>query len=278
VKNLPHYAGLTGAQTPDEAEKTLEIFHRHGFKPGAPHDNMVGVLVSPATIDNGEPMHSSKPWRQVQDFRTLVETLLRVEGRGVPMIHMELHKQWPGTPGDAESAIRLLAALQAHGTDPAIQLNGVLDPDSVKKIHEYTGAPIVLQLRKEIMQQGEKAVLRYVEEIHHHITKVLMDSSAGTGEEFDPATVVRWQRLFSKHFTGAPFTYGYAGGLDKDNTRQKIWALRTQLGNADFSVDIESKARRATGNAQVPDVLDTVPGGELEGYVEGSARGFARSM
>lgn len=272
---LDHYVGLTGVQTPVEASAAVDIFHTYGFQPGNRHNNMVGVLVSPSTINNLPPVHSNKPWRQIADFRTLVQTLIPVEGNGVGAVHMELHKDWPGTPGDAQHAIDLLSALKKEGLNPAIQLNGVLTPDDVRRIHGETGTQIILQLRKQITARGEVGVAEYVRSIGGSIAKILMDGSAGTGEPFQVADAVAWQHLLQNEVP-ADVHYGYAGGLGGHNTRQTVLGLRTALGSDAFSIDTETLARTQSKNPRRTheDVLDVRLGGAFEQYVGAAADGY----
>lgn len=274
MPRLPHYTGLTGVRTPDEATRALEIFHGHGFKPGEPHTNMIGVLASPATIENGTPLHCKKPWRQVADFRALVETLLAVKGKGLPMVHLELHKQWPGTPGDAEHAIRLLNALKREGAEPAVQLNGILTPDDFKRIHGETDAALVLQLRQELTRMSPDTVLQYVQAVQHDIAGILTDASAGTGKAFDPARSAFWQKWLSLEKPDADLMFGHAGGLNGSNAASQTRALREDLGHTHFSLDTESGARWQTGDPAEPDALDLEPGGAFEQYVHGTKEGL----
>ncbi|TSC59817.1 MAG: hypothetical protein Greene041662_388 [Candidatus Peregrinibacteria bacterium Greene0416_62] len=276
MKTLPHYIGVSGVQTPKEADGAVQIFHRYGFVPGATHTNMIGVLTSPAVLSHGEPLHMTKKWRHAQDFRTLVETLNATKGRGLPMVHLELPKpDSPDDPTAADSAtvsIMLLRRLRDEGADPAIQLNGVLPAKDIVRIAEETGAAIVLQLRQELLRMGIDYILRYIAEARPGIAKILIDASVGSGIALHPDTAVYWQNLLENYFGLDAFTYGHAGGLQESNTQGIVTAIAAQVGNA-FSTDIESGARRPSENT---DTLDVSENGALERYVQAVRRAFSQ--
>ena len=261
AKSIPHYLGITGVQTALEVRDIVAVAEQLGIGPTHSHTLMLGALVSPATVSNGAPIHTEKPYRHAADREALREILLAAKEKNiVGMLHFELHKKWPGTAGDAASVISLLRFLAASDLHPPVQLNGVVLPEEVRQIHEQTGVPLVLQLRKEITQQGTQAVLSYIESVQSAVAKIILDPSAGAGEAFAVQGAVTLKQEIEDRFPGR-FTYVFAGGLGGGQPEDKAWTtsavkeLRAQIPSGEFSVDSETKVRRAAHQG-VGDVLD----------------------
>lgn len=273
---IQRYVGITGVQSPEDVNMTLDVGAASGFGPGQSHNVMLGALVSPATIRNGEPENTAKGYRHVAGMEELIATLgAATQAGAVAMVHMELHKELWGTEGDGQHVITLLQALEPHDIRPAVQLNGILRPDDIKRISEETGAPIVLQFRKELEQANPAEVIRYVAEVQGAISEVLLDPSMGTGAVFDPETGLEWHRRLTEAFPDQ-FSYGVAGGLgglsqeSRTQTTEIVYGVAAALGGVDFSLDIESQAREPVGDGP-EDRLARV---RLEAYLQSARLGF----
>jgi hypothetical protein len=175
------------------------------------------------------------------------------------MLHFELHKDWPGTAGDARDVLSLLHILSHDNFTPPIQLNGVLLPSEIVEIHKQGGAPLVFQLRKELSSRGESEVLRYIEQVAGSISKILMDPSAGSGEGINLKGALHLCAAIESRFPKM-FTFGFAGGLggahvaQATHTTQLVQTLCKELLGANFSVDSETGVR-VPGNIPGTDVL-----------------------
>lgn len=258
---LPYYIGVTGVQSPSEVTTLSQLASKHEINATHHHTLMLGALASPATLNNLPPINTARPCRHIASLELLRDTMLAAkEHKILGMIHLELHKTWPGTGGDAGAVIALLKALTADGATPAVQLNGILLPGEIQEIHRETGAALVLQLRPELAAQGESGLLSYIEQISPAISMILLDPSAGTGQSIDLAPAISLYTAIQRRFPNQ-FTFGFAGGLggqtqqERSHTTALVRELRSKLGTKDFSVDVESKVR-ITKPASSDDVLD----------------------
>jgi phosphoribosylanthranilate isomerase len=245
------------------------MFEGFGFLKNSVREHMLGVLVSNATVKSEPPRDTTKPFRHVKNYPTLVEILRRANTEGIGMIHFETAKEWGNGRETERDIISLLKELQGENLSPAVQVNGTVTSDGINSIHHQTGAGIVLQLRKEIMAQGIDNVLRYIDEARGGIAKVLIDASAGTGELMSEDALQIWYPALRAEF-GDSFGYGFAGGLTGENTTQMIRKIRGVLGHSDFSIDIETGARTANGNGT--DALDL---NKVWQYAAASKEGFS---
>jgi hypothetical protein len=193
------------------------------------------------------------------------------------MLHFELHKEWPGTNGDARDVLALVSQISKNTPPPPIQLNGVLLPEEICEIHNESGAALVFQLRKEISSRGESELLRYMEKIVGSVSKILMDPSAGSGEHINLTGALELVAAIEARFPKA-FTFGFAGGLGGAepaqiaHTTQVVETLRRALGSSNFSVDTETRVR-VPGETPGTDVLSL---SHCQTYFEAVARGFTR--
>ena len=255
-RRIPHYVGLTGVKTAEDVVNALKVGTESGFGTPNNHHLMFGALASAATINSAEPQNTNKPWRHVKGFNELVSVLGAASQQGIiGMVHMELNKSIEGDPKDAGDVITLVKALVSEGFLPAVQLNGILSPESIKRIVEETGAPLVLQLRKELTDRAEITVMHYVEKLDGLISEILVDPSEGSGKRIDVSDAVKWQELFESELPGV-FSYGYAGGLggalfeERLETTRIISEFRKKLGHTRFSLDVESKVHSPDGPIQ----------------------------
>jgi hypothetical protein len=252
---LPYYIGVTGVQSPGEVSALSQLASKYQISAEHHHTIMLGALASSATISNTPPTNTARPGRHVPSLEILRDTLLAARAHKVlGMIHMELHKSWPGTAGDGAAVIALLQALAADGLTPPVQLNGVLLPTEINEIYRETRAALVLQLRPELEALGKAGLLSYIEQIAPAISMILLDPSAGTGQSIDLAPALSLHAAIQKRFPNQ-FTFGFAGGLggqterERHHTTATVRELRSKLGSDDFSVDVESKVRIPTNTA-----------------------------
>jgi hypothetical protein len=258
---LPCYVGITGVQSPEQVERLIRVAASYQVGRGSTHALMLGCLVSPSLEHNRPPINTSKPYRHVDTLDVLVKTLAAAKQEGcVGMLHFELGKVWPGQVGESASVISLLKRLAAHGLHPAVQLNGAVRTEDIHRIGNECGVPIVLQLRKELAERDEAELLNYINSVEAAVSMILLDPSAGAGHEIKVEPAVRLQRTIETRFPGR-FSFGYAGGLggattgELQRTTEIVQEIREALRSHAFSVDVESRVRRA---GQVPgtDELD----------------------
>jgi hypothetical protein len=245
VKISP-YVGVTGIQSAEQARQVIALARQFDFGPGARHQLMLGILVSPATLTSATPINTTMPWRHVASLKELQDILRVTKSAGIlGMLHMELGKQYPPQGQQAEAPIGLLQRLQREGLTPAIQLNGCILPDDIARIHQATAAPIVWQLRKSFIEAGQSAILEYARAVAKHVAMVLLDPSAGTGAALAVQQATEIHKSIERELPGV-FSFGYAGGFGPDQaTTSLIAQIARELGHVGFSVDVESRVRRA---------------------------------
>lgn len=253
------YVGVTGIQSTDQLNSSIDLGRKIGFGLSADHNLMYGMLVSAATVSNEAPRNTAMPFRHVATREELVDILSAAQDQQVVgMIHMELTKAWGRDASAADETISLLSMLDGQGLKPAVQLNGVLSSDSIHRIAEETGAPLVLQLRRQHTERGEADVFRYLADLQDSVAKVLVDASAGEGKIVNPQQAAGWQRRIEAEFQGV-FSFGHAGGLGGSQPQQMqmttdiILDLARELGGKGFSTDIESRSRRSIDGASGPE-------------------------
>lgn len=244
-----------------EVERVASLAETYQINQRGSHNLMLGALVSPSTISGSVPTLTNKPCRHVVSKELLVDIIRATQERSaIGMVHFELHKEWPGTQGDAASVISLLTFLERNGALCPVQLNGVILPHEIMRIRSETGAPIVLQLRKEISNRPLREVLAYIDSVASAVSKILMDPSAGAGESLSIDSAMSLYREIEKRFPGV-FRFGFAGGLggaeqsERQRTTETVQALRVHIQSGEFSVDSETKVRRLTSKSG-EDLLD----------------------
>lgn len=258
---IPHYIGVTGIQDVAEVSPIVSAAAATDIGPAHSHNLMLGVLVSPSTVHNHIPSQTTKPYRHVSSRETLVDILQETSKHGiVGMIHFELHKTWPGTNSDSDAILELLRYLATHDLHPPVQLNGVLFPHDILKIHREGKVAIVLQLRKELAEQSRSELLRYISEISPAVSTILMDPSAGAGSAIDLEHALNLMREIEARHPEA-FHFGFAGGLggshpaDIERTSAMVAELSKNIPRGAFSVDAETKVRVKIDDTEI-DRLD----------------------
>lgn len=246
---IPHYIGVTGIQAVSDVFPIVSAAAEMNIGPTHRHNLMLGALVSPSTVHNHPPSQTSKPYRHVSSRETLVEILKEASKHQIiGMVHFELHKVWPGTSTDCDAVLELLQYLAAHDLHPAVQLNGVLFPADIVKIHREGEIPVVLQLRKEHTEQGRDELLRYIKGVSAAVSMILMDPSAGAGASINLGHALALMRDIEEQHP-KHFHFGFAGGLggsqpaDIERTTALVADLSRNIAGAAFSVDVETKAR-----------------------------------
>lgn len=246
---IPHYIGVTGIQTPADVVPLATAAAAAKIGPTYTHNLMLGALVSPSTVHNASPTHTTKPHRHVSNRETLVEILKEIARHNlVGMIHCELHKSWPGTPRDRDDVLELLGYLANHGLRPPIQLNGVLVPEDIVSIHQEGGVPVVLQLRKELAERDRPELLDYIAAVSTAVSTILMDPSAGAGSIISLTPALSLMGEIERRCPST-FRFGFAGGLGGAEAAQleATSALARELSRAipggAFSVDVETNVR-----------------------------------
>jgi hypothetical protein len=258
---IPHYIGVTGIQAVAEVLPIVAAAAASAIGPKHSHNLMLGALVSPSTVHNHLPSQTTKPFRHISSRETLVDILREANKHGiVGMIHFELHKTWPGTASDGEAVLELLRYLASHDLHPAVQLNGVLLPHDILKIHREGKVQIVLQLRKELAEQGRGELLRYISEVSPAVSTILMDPSAGAGATIDLKHAMSLTRDIEERHPKS-FHFGFAGGLgganstDIERTSTLVSELSRNIPHGAFSVDAETRVRVKIDDTEI-DRLD----------------------
>ncbi len=253
---IPHYIGVTGIQDVAEILPIVSAAEANHIGPTHSHNLMLGALVSPSTVHNHLPSQTTKPYRHVSSRETLVDILREAKKHGiVGMIHFELHKTWPGTTSDGESVLELLRYLASNDLHPPVQLNGVLFPHDILKIHREGKVRIVLQLRNELAEQGRSELLRYISEVSPAVSTILMDPSAGAGATIDLEHAISLMREIEERHPKT-FHFGFAGGLggshpsDIERTSAMVTELSRNIPHGAFSVDAETKVRVKIENTE----------------------------
>ncbi len=142
----------------------------------------------------------------------------------------------------ADAVLRIL-----DGTEPAtlgaLQLNGVVDPDELAKVHEaHPNLPIIYQLRRELLERGEEDVARHLRACRFAAAHVLLDLSSGLGVKLQPEECERLATLVREEAPDARI--GIAGGIGAENV-DEMYANAFDVAGA-VSLDTET-AIRETG-------------------------------
>lgn len=253
TRSIPHYIGVTGVQSVSEVAAIASAAAVAEIGPRHTHNLMLGALVSPSTAHNRPPTNTTKPYRHVPSREALVEILQATKQHAiVGMIHVELHKSWPGTSRDGDAVLELLRYLADHDLHPAVQLNGVILPRDILRIHNTGGVQIVLQLRKELAERERGELLEYISAVAPAVSTILMDPSAGAGSAIDLKPALRLMHEIEKRCP-EEFNFGFAGGLggadptDVQRTTTLISELSRHIPQVAFSVDTETKVRTPVG-------------------------------
>jgi len=179
----------------------------------------------------------------------LVEILKEIARHNlVGMIHCELHKSWPGTPRDRDDVLELLGYLASHDLRPPIQLNGVLFPEDILRIHREGKVPIVLQLRKELAERNRAELLDYISAVSPAVSTILMDPSAGAGSIISLTPALSLMGEIERRCPSI-FRFGFAGGLggaeaaQLEATSALVRELSRSMPENAFSVDVETNVR-----------------------------------
>lgn len=145
----------------------------------------------------------------------------------------------------AEAVLRLL-----EGADPstlgALQLNGVVDPDELAKVHKaHPNLPIIYQLRRELLERGEEDVARHLRACRFAAAHVLLDLSSGMGVKLQQDECAQLAAVVRAEAPDARI--GIAGGIGADNV-DEMYADAFRIAGA-VSLDTETAIREPGSDA-----------------------------
>ncbi|MBI4145780.1 hypothetical protein HY489_00410 [Candidatus Woesearchaeota archaeon] len=239
---MAHYVGVSGIGSADELDALASLFWNAGFS-GSSHVPMAGVLISRKGLSN----EASKNRRYV----TLDQLgILLRHGAGIEKM---VHYGTPDASTLVEQVVRLMSGFYDSGLCRRLQLNVDLPSrDDVCRIKErFPELSVVLPCSP--MSASAEAVAGF-QQYAGLVDGVLIDSSQGTGSEFDVGSAYAFYRAFKTAMPAA--SVGFAGGLDGANVQRKIGELSILIGGFGFNIDAEGRLRDKLSNRKGDDVLN----------------------
>lgn len=224
------------------------------------HDLFMGISVDRGTAAGTVPPAPRK-LATIDKARELSDAL------GLPMqlaVHFECYYrdqnlEIPGnvfeyartrTAPFADDVLRVTDGVN-QGALRAVQLNGVIDPDELEKIHAARpDLKVIYQLRRELADRSSEDVVTHLIACRFGIHHVLLDLSAGQGTPMDPAERSRLVGLVQRAAPDARI--GIAGGLSTDNIARAYRGAKKETGGH-VSVDTETAVRIPEGDRFSPD-------------------------
>ncbi len=245
------YLSLSALSGPDDASAIL----RRMTDIPPTHDLMLGVAMDTRS-GTGELPPSARKLADISTLRRLSEA---VEAPALLAVHFECLRYQKAmttmtdvfeyarvvTAPFADLLLKLLDAVPAERVG-AVQLNGIVDPDELRKVHERRpDVPVVYQLRRELMERGESDMIAHLNACRAHISHILIDLSAGCGialSDDERSTIASLVRM-----NVPEARIGIAGGISVANVGTMYAAAYDQLGHV--GVDAETSIRNPETDA-----------------------------
>ncbi len=258
MKGKP-YVGITGPVTKEEVSLILNAFSDAGYTMHSPHIPMIGYLVSQKT------MLGQDGNRRYPKFEYLKSLLDHAHNRALTMIHYNTQDRITLVSQVEE----LFGGLYEGGLCRALQLNIVWPAqEHVKEIKDlFPEMEIVFQASAKSMKGlSQKEFVDAVRGYEDSISYVLIDPSGGRGQEFDMGNSLA---LYQEIATRLPYlTVGFAGGLNWNNTSDKVRSLIEKIGTEDFCIDAEGGLRDKVTDAYGDDILNIE---KVKGYLRSAS-------
>lgn len=273
------YISISGVTSSEEIECIADAFARSGFA-GSDYQPTVGFLMSRSSLS--KPSSNKKPKR---DRRTIklaelpellhatnkasLQTVIHYSTYYTEYSKKEYSKKDESTLIESLKSIFNYEEIFANGLCTTLQLNGFdykLESDQLKDLKEsLKGLQMIIQYREKTINSSLAINLVRRHELlmeskddtqSTYPDCLLLDSSTGSGAEFNPTKKAKLIDHFSKHCPSLGL--GVAGGLTPDNVASKVSKIKNELKQelypADlfracrpFSVDVESGVRSQYG-------------------------------
>jgi len=229
------YIGITGVTSQEESSKLLDVFTTVNHNNLTKHTIMAGVLLTNDTLSGIKSSNKRYP-----DFSDVKSIFSVIKNKALAMIHYET-----SNPDKlAEQVSQIFEEFYDLNLCKAIQLNMAKpNPNEVKKIkNKFPQLKIVFQLRPEIINSlSYQEIANIINEYGDSLSYILIDPSCGTGLEFDPKKSLELYNFLTRNFP--KITFGFAGGLNGTNLKEKIIPIINSIGNSNFCIDVESGVR-----------------------------------
>lgn len=248
------YISLSALSVPDDVRSIDAMMQRDGFVLPDSHDYLLGISVDRTTAHAGLPT----PPRKLTNL-DLAKSISDEIGLPAELaIHFECYyrNQDFEIKGDVFEFSRVRTAPFADAvlnvadsvrqdSLRALQLNGVIYPEDLRKIHQARpDLKIIYQLRRELVDRGETDIIEHLKACRFGIHHVLLDLSAGRGIPIDPSEAT--QLISIVRGVDPDLQIGIAGGLSSVNVRGIYRAVHAAAGHV--SVDTETAVRDADDN------------------------------
>jgi len=242
------YVGVTGKPTQDVIWTCLEAFSAAGINMGSNHIPMIGFVFSDKTLYNIPSSDGKVRYQQKEKLRSGLEI---IGGQALSMIHYytdeETQRRYdlPDLPKQIKEIFEGMK-LYEHGICRALQLNRAWPKveDLNRVISDFPELKIVLQLPKRTLETSPKKktsprkIAKKLKEYEGLIKYALIDLSGGKGIDFDLNHSVK---VYQECRSLCPETIlGFAGCLSEENLEERVNALKTEIGNPDWCIDVES--------------------------------------
>jgi phosphoribosylanthranilate isomerase len=225
----------------------------------ASHDLLLGISADRGTAAGQSP---AAP-RKLADIRALRDIADALDGSAALAVHFECYyrnQEIGALTGDvfdfarqrtapfADDVLKTLDGVPAELLG-AVQLNGVIDPDELRKLHERRpDVPVIYQLRRELADRGDRDVVAHLQACRFAVSHVLLDLSAGRGVPLRDEERSRLADIVRSTVPEARM--GIAGGISADNVGAMYHGAFEQLGHV--SVDTETAIREPGTDAFSP--------------------------
>lgn len=250
------YISLSALSSAEDV-RAIQVAHEEGSALAVPasHDVLLGISADRYTA-KGELPGKPRKIATVEDVRVISGAVTAA----MPLaVHVETYfrdqpkKDIPDvldfaryrTAPFADAVLRIL-----EGADPAtlgaLQLNGVVDPDELAKVHKaHPNLPIIYQLRRELLERGEDDVVRHLDACRFAVAHVLLDLSSGMGVKLRHDECALLAHLVRE--TTPDARIGIAGGIGPDNV-EEMYANAFRVAGT-VSLDTETAIREPDTDA-----------------------------
>lgn len=262
------YVGVCGVASVEEAEKVVHLFRESGLNLKTEHIPMMGFQVSYKSLKYGfSPGNNRVP--RLDKLHMILECVSRDT---FPTIHYYTKEPEKLVPELEE--VLVLDRIYRKGLVGGVQINGVWPTtDQISEIRgKFPELKITLQMSSAVTgDMTQQQVAGKLAAGYADIEYIILDSSHGTGVEFDTAEIASTYRTFREN--GVRSAVVFAGGFNGDNVKEKLAQLMRVTNTRDFSIDAEGGLRDRVGEGYGNDLLNL---NKVQSYLRGSSEVLLR--
>ena len=260
---LKTYIGITGPTSKQEVNLILNEFQKTGFTLNSQHIPMLGFLVSYKTLNNIPTENKRYPL-----FKNLHPLLEQANNQ----IFTTIHYNTKDKDNLVNEVSRVFDGIYQDNLCRGIQLNIVWP--SIKAVEQiknkFPDMKIIFQANHKGLSSGNPSeVASEIKQYHKSIDYILIDPSAGKGQEFDIDNSVEiYQRLRDQI---PNLSIGFAGGFKGENIESRLQTISNKIQTQDFSIDAEGGLRDKLSSAYGDDLLNVQ---KVRNYLQNASKVF----